>query len=265
MKLELPSPLQQLLAIYTEFPCRTLPNAFWKTAIRLDESDLEIRTTHAGALASLVIRHTEGLLAFWCADPNDHPLSHAEIEQVPFALVHAKALPVFAQRTFTERRPYFRLVHKSATVEGRCPSGFGFAPVNIQKELKDVVGLLRTCYPGFKINAEVVQAWLEHPVYDPQLWLWVVDAVTGEKVGLGIAEYDHQVPEVSLEWLQVLQAYRSQGLAAALVSELIRRASCQVKIITVSGDAESTYQPEKLYRKCGFTGDDIWWVLSERV
>jgi hypothetical protein len=32
---------------------------------------------------------------------------------------------------------------------------------------------------------------------------------------------------------------------------------------TVSGEMNSRTKPEKLYRNCGFSGDDVWWLLQK--
>lgn len=255
--------LGQLLSIYTKHPCRTLPNAFWKTAARLEQSHVTITIDTFGELSSLVIWEDERLMAFWCADPADHPLTEEEIARVPFALVHAAALPVFAQRNFARRQPYFRLVHLGSAHAYPCPAGYAIELVSPETDLDEVVGLLSACYPGFNISPEIVQAWLSHPVYDPELWLWVVDLERGGKAGLGIAERDPLVGEASLEWIQVLPAYRGRGLGKAIVTELVRRTSAEVKFTTVAGEAMNAHQPEKLYRQCGFTGKDVWWLLTD--
>ncbi len=33
---------------------------------------------------------------------------------------------------------------------------------------------------------------------------------------------------------------------------------------TVSGKVTNKTKPEKLYRRCGFTGDDIWHILKSK-
>ena len=258
-------PLALLQAIYTQDPCRTLPNAFWKTAVRIQESDISISRDGSGALSSLVIWEKGHIMAFWCADPAHHPLTQDEIDRAPFALVHAQALPVFEQREFTHQKPYFRLVNQGISRVYPCPSGFQLEIVDPEKDLTDVVSILRACYPRIKINRRIVQPWLSHPVYDPQLWLWAVDLQTGVKAGLGIAERDPQVQEASLEWIQVLPAYQGKGLGKAIVTELVRRVSGKVKFITVSGEVENKSRPEVLYRGCGFVGQDIWWLFSDKV
>jgi GNAT superfamily N-acetyltransferase len=256
--------IQQLLEIYRKHPCRTLPNAFWKTAAHLPNSDLDVKLGPEGELSSVAIWGGPRLLAFWCSDPMDPHLSVQEITRAPFALVHEGALPVFAQREFIQRRAYFRLSHQGAILASEPPSGFGFEPVRPVADIDALVQLISTCYPSMYITRAVVRGWLQHPVYDPSMWLWVVHLKTGDKAGLGIAERDRQVPEASLEWIQVHPAYRKRGVGRAVVTELVRRAADHVSIITVSGEFENAHQPALLYRRCGFGGEDIWWLFSDQ-
>jgi GNAT superfamily N-acetyltransferase len=257
--------LQQLRDIYTPHPCRTLPNAFWKTATRLPDSSLIITKDARGELSSLVIWEGGRIMSLWCADPARHPLTQSQIAQVPLALVHATALPLFSLRDFALQQPYFRLIHQPDASATSCPAGFAIEPVQPERDLDAVVSILRACYATLHINTEIVRSWIDRPVYDSNLWLWVVDLKTQAKAGLGIAERDPQIPETSLEWIQVHPAYQKMGLGRAIVSELIYRASASVAFITVSGKANSADCPERLYRRCGFTGADVWWLLSDEA
>jgi len=254
-----------LREIYTAHPCRTLPNAFWKTAANIRKSSLVVTRSSGEDPSALAIWEGERLMAFWCSDPAALPLKQAEIEAVSFALVHETALPLFARNNFAVRRPYFRLVHVGGIENTLCPPGFAFERFNPEVDIDAVVRLIRASYDNTRVNPEIVKAWMDHPVYDPDLWLWVIDVDSGEKAGLGIAERDPQVPEASLEWIQVLPTFRGRGLGKAIVTELLRRVSGSVKFTTVAGELENVHQPERLYRQCGFTGEDVWWLLSDKV
>ena len=59
----------------------------------------------------------------------------------------------------------------------------------------------------------------------------------------------------------VTEQHRGQGLGEYLVSELLRRMKDNAKFATVSGQCNNPANPEVLYRKCGFTGSDVWHVL----
>lgn len=262
MKVEPMEQMQRLLEIYNAHPCRTLPNAFWKTAIRLPQSRLVVTRDTSDAPSSLAIWEGERLMAVWCVDPAVHPLTQSEIASVPFALVHEKALPIFTQRDFAVQRPYFRLVHTGGIADTLCPPGFAFERLRPEFDVQAVVSLIHASYEDIRVSPEIVKAWMCHPVYNPDLWLWIVDLETHQKAGLGIAEQDPRVPEASLEWIQVLPSYRGKGVGEAIVMELVRRVSGSVAFTTVSGELTNVHQPERLYRRCGFTGEDVWWLLS---
>jgi len=46
---------KELLEIYRQFPCRTLPNAYWKTGSVLDQGNLAIVYRPAQKLHSLAV------------------------------------------------------------------------------------------------------------------------------------------------------------------------------------------------------------------
>jgi GNAT superfamily N-acetyltransferase len=60
---------------------------------------------------------------------------------------------------------------------------------------------------------------------------------------------------------QVLPTHRGRGLATALVLELLTRVQKRSAFTTVSGRVNNDTSPERLYRLCGFTGEDVWRVL----
>lgn len=253
----------ELLEIYRKFPCRTLPNAFWKTGEQGDVLRVVIRCDPEGDLAALAVWQENQLLAFWCGTPMDSPLTDREIEQVRFALVHKDALPVFADQQFSLREPYFRLIHKGEVPVYNCPPHYHFADVVPEKEDGAVVELIRSCYQNINVDESIVRGWMAHPTYDPELWVWVKEIETGKRVGLGIAELDSSVPEASLEWVQVLPKEKRKGFGKAITNELLRRIAGRVTFTTVSGKVNNRSRPEQLYRNCGFSGDDVWWLLQK--
>lgn len=252
---------QKLLALYREHPCRTLPNAFWKTATQLGSSSrLSLKKDQEGHLTSLMLWIQDRLMAFWCTDPRVGESSQLQVSSLPFALVHNDTIPIFHQGSFSRREAYFRLIC-TYPPKGSITPGFRFETVDPATQVPAVAQMITDCYQDIQVSESIVRSWTEHPVYDPQLWVWAVEILTAKKVGLGIAERDTQVPETSLEWIQVLPNYRSLGIGTAIVSELCGRAWQNGEFITVSGKVNSASQPEKLYRRCGFTGTDVWWLL----
>ena len=79
----------------------------------------------------------------------------------------------------------------------------------------------------------------------------------------GIAEFDEVCREGIIEWVQVLPAYRGRGLGKKIVDVLLNRLkSIGASFVTVSGNLDNTSKPLELYRKCGFTGDDICYICQ---
>ncbi len=248
------------LTNYRIDPCRTLPNAYWKT-MRPPEN-LQLQYNEADGLPSNKIEVWKGdrLVAFRCSDPDDLTLTDRQLN-APLALVHADSFPAFSALPYTQKEAYFRLIHKDRPPDYNCPPGFKLADVDPGTEFQAVAAFIQSCYLDMQMDKDIVTTWTEHPVYDPQLWVWVMDTERGVPAGLGIAECDQEVSEASLEWIQVLPSYRGRGVGKAIVGELLRRVSGRVDFTTVSGRVDNATHPERLYRHCGFTGSDVWWLL----
>lgn len=55
--------------------------------------------------------------------------------------------------------------------------------------------------------------------------------------------------------------HRSKGYGEAIVNSLLKKLKqLGAKFVTVSGNLDNNTNPEKLYRKCGFVGEDIWYI-----
>lgn len=160
---------------------------------------------------------------------------------------------------------YFRLKHDLRTVEKiRLPEDFAYRYVNTDclDNLEEVVEIINACYSDVKVNLAQVRGWTETAVYSSDLWVFITDISSQKPVALGIAELDREVGEGALEWIQVLPQYRGRELGKALVLILLGNLQGKAEFVTVSGKAGET-MPEKLYRSCGFSGNDIWHVLRK--
>jgi GNAT superfamily N-acetyltransferase len=251
-----------------------LPNALWKTLKSLDEdADLLTRVRHTSPCRSaspagvhqLTAFDSERLLVWWSREGDPVPLKSTWLETASLLLVHDRLLPYLVTAGVFDASCYFRLSHRGDVQPVNLPTGFQFREADGTRDADRIASLINACYSHAHLTEDTVRSWLNHPVYAPGLWVWVIDRVTQAPAALGIAELDPTVPEASLEWIQVLSTYRRQGLGRALVLELLRRASGRVAFTTVSGRAVAGAGPERLYRRCGFGGQDVWHVLRCRV
>lgn len=157
--------------------------------------------------------------------------------------------------------PYFRLICDLKEVtEPVLPQGFSLCTAALPK----YVAHINSCYDELGIKEEDLQIYTRRLVYDAALWLAIKDDYTGTIVATGIAELDREIGEGILEWIQVSQSYRGKGLGRYIVSELLWRMKDEAGFATVSGQCNNATNPEKLYRKCGFTGNDVWHILRKR-
>jgi len=157
--------------------------------------------------------------------------------------------------------PYFRLKHdlKGLSVP-QLPEGFSlYVPA-----LRDFAAHINQGYHGIHIREAELQAYTTRPVFLSSLWLAVQDNQTGDLVATGIAELDSECKEGILEWIQVSEHYRGRGLGSYIVAELLWRMKDIAQFATVSGQCNNPTNPESLYRRCGFTGNDVWHILRKR-
>lgn len=160
---------------------------------------------------------------------------------------------------------YFRLIHKLRDIENNeINSEYYFQTVNIPTQKETVSKIINSCYENTDVTPERVDEWSKYSVFDNDLWVFIIENKTKIPVALGIADFDRDINEGSLEWIQVLPEKRSLGLGHALVIELLLRLKKKADFVTVSGISENKSNPESLYRKCGFTGNDIWCVIHTK-
>lgn len=252
-----------LTAAYLNDPCGALPNALWKTRLRINEYEIsfnhqEQQTTH------LKMWKEDQLLLCWHDQSINH-ITGPQLADLNFALLHENHTHNLDTSDFQVEK-YFRLAHSMREINNEISSNhLLFEIIEPTHEIEKVAEILSRCYPGSKFTNEIIEPWLSHPVYHPELWVWAVESTSRQIAALGIAEYDPEIQEGSLEWIQVLPEYRSQGIGKLLVHELLKRLkTIGATFTTVSGrEGEQNTMAKKLYQACGFKGDDIWWVLRK--
>ena len=157
--------------------------------------------------------------------------------------------------------PYFRLSHDLQGLSAPIlPQGYS----PCMATLYDYADHINNCYAGIGITEAELQSYTTRPVYDATLWLALKDDQTGSIVATGIAELDREIGEGVLDWIQVSKSHRGNGLGGYIVSELLWRMNRNAQFATVSGQCHNPTNPEKLYRKCGFIGNDVWHILRKR-
>jgi GNAT superfamily N-acetyltransferase len=130
-------------------------------------------------------------------------------------------------------------------------------------DIDSIVDIINNSYEDISVDYEQIIGYTQTPVYNSNLWILVRDIGEGNIIGCGIADYDNEAQEGVLEWIQVLPSYRGQKIGQAIVWELLYRLKECANFVTVSGQLNNITNPERLYRKCGFTGDDIWHILRK--
>ena len=155
---------------------------------------------------------------------------------------------------------YFPLIHSLQNLYVQVlPEGYSLCKAT----LKDFAEHINGCYSGIGVTEADLRDYTARPVYDSALWLAIKDNQTNEVVATGIAEIDKEIGEGVLEWIQVSEQHRGYGLGKYVVSELLWRLKERAAFVTVSGQCNNPTNPEALYRKCGFTGSDVWHVLRK--
>lgn len=158
--------------------------------------------------------------------------------------------------------PYFRLRHDLEEICATEPEAYTVRTVKNQ-DISNITQIINGSYTDIHVTVDQVCAWKNLSVYDPDLWLLAVEKSTGRPVGCGIADFDKNAKEGILEWIQVLPEYRGKGIGKMLVCQLLRRMQGKADFATVSGSCLNESDPEKLYRSCGFFGNDVWHIMRK--
>ena len=158
--------------------------------------------------------------------------------------------------------PYFRLYHNLQEVRtASLPAGFGIC----NAAPSEYAAHINRCYADASVTETEIESYVQHSVYAPELWIAIQELKTEKTAATGIAEFDAQIGEGILEWIQVSPEYRGFGLGTYVVTELLYRMAAQkARFATVSGRVNNPSKPEYLYRKCGFQGNDVWHILSKK-
>ena len=135
--------------------------------------------------------------------------------------------------------------------------------VDIEKDKLELINMINECYKNENILVSIddVNNWTSHPTFNSKLWIKII--VDNKIIASGIAEYDKECKEGILEWIQVLPNYRKKGYGKDIVNSLLLSLKeLGATFVTVSGNLDNATKPELLYRKCGFEGNDLWYICK---
>lgn len=157
---------------------------------------------------------------------------------------------------------YFRLIHHLKCIKQTFVEGFSVKTAK-KSDIPSIVKLINKSYTDLSVNDNQMLALTKTEVYSKDLWVLVTEDKTNHIIGCGIADFDDETKEGILEWIQVLPEYRGKKIGKMIVTELLSRMK-KADFATVSGKIDNPTNPENLYRSCGFVGNDIWHILSEK-
>ena len=153
---------------------------------------------------------------------------------------------------------YFRLYHPLDRV---TPVALAGVSVRMAREadIPVIAEIINASYRDISVPEAQVAGWRNRPVYEPELWCLAEDS-GGRPIGCAIADLDRETGEGILEWVQVLPEYRGKGIGTVLVTWLLAGMQGMAAFATVSGKEPAA---ERLYRRCGFRGQDVWHILKK--
>ena len=188
---------------------------------------------------------------------------HKQLEIPPNMLIlHENAFREGSFPGYTDE-PYFRLRHSLETIPTVAPEGIRIKTAK-QTDIPLLADVINRSYCDLSVTEEQLIRYTQTQVYAPDLWILAVDTATSCIAGCGIADFDKELREGILEWIQVLPAYRGQTIGQLIVIELLKRLKPVADFVTVSGKLRNSTNPERLYRRCGFAGNDVWHILTEK-
>ena len=158
--------------------------------------------------------------------------------------------------------PYFRLLHDLKKIRQVELENYIIKTVT-EEDVSILVEVVNQSYSDLSVTYEQLIGYTKTPVYEPELWILVMDKRNSQVVGCGMADLDKDLKEGILEWIQVLPACRRKKIGQLIVNELLKRMVGRAEFATVSGKVNNITNPQALYRRCGFTGDNVWHILTK--
>ena len=159
-------------------------------------------------------------------------------------------------------KKYFRLFHNLKVIPTFSNNNYTYGIIS-KTEINELVKMINASYTHANVcaSADYINGLTKTKVYCPELWIGAFD--NHKLIGSIICDLDTEIGEGIIEWLQVLPAYRGKGIASSLICKALNIMKHTAEFATVSGECDNSTNPEGVYRKCGFEGNDIWHILTK--
>lgn len=163
---------------------------------------------------------------------------------------------------YTDFERFFRLKHD---LDNLPTIDFDHDTIDMDFQTRELAEMINASYghENISVSEEDILGRKGHKTFHEELCVYI-NADGGRMVASGIAEYDEKCREGVLEWIQVLPDYRGHGFGTKIVTVLLHRLKkIGAEFVTVSGNLDNETSPLALYRKCGFTGNDVWYICKQ--
>ena len=162
---------------------------------------------------------------------------------------------------YNDFKRFFRVRHN---LNNLIRVDFDYDIISLDYQAKQLAEMINASYRHEKISVsehDILQ-WKTHETFREDLCI-CINADDGKTVASGIAEYDEICHEGIIEWVQVLPEYRGKGLGQKIVTALLSRLKgLGAEFATVAGNLDNPTNPLELYKKCGFEGNDVWYICQ---
>ncbi len=192
------------------------------------------------------------------------PYWKADNMSVPdnITIVHEKDFDKILLNEYNDKK-YFRLFHNLNDIPNYSNNNYNYGVIS-KSEINELVKMINASYTHTDVfvSVDYINGLTKTKAYCPELWIGAFD--NGKIIGSIICDLDTENGEGIIEWLQVLPEYRGKSIASALICKALNIMKNTAEFATVSGECDNSTNPEGVYRKCGFEGNDIWHILSKR-
>ncbi len=177
-------------------------------------------------------------------------------------IIHNKNYDESLLKEYTDKQ-FFRLIHRLKDILDFSNNDFTYKILS-KKNINELVEMINASYTHIDlfVNSKYINGLTKTKVYFPELWIGAFD--NNKLVVSIICDLDTEIGEGIIEWLQVLPEYRGKEIAPTLVCKALNIMKPNADFATVSGEYNNITNPESVYRKCGFVGNDIWHILTKR-